>query len=163
MGLDMNLVGRKYLMPNFRDPKKTRTEDGHRISAVELDLGYWRKHPDLHGYIVKTFDNKDECQRIDLDAKDLRTIISAVKNKVLPHTEGFFFGASYGDADEMFEDLKILNQALTWLEDVKYPKNPLEPVSGLVVGDMEFQVHEVNIDEEVQQMEFRSVYYQASW
>ena len=49
-----------------------------------LSLGYWRKHPDLHGFIVKTFANgKDECQRIDLTGEDLIKIIEAVKSNTL--------------------------------------------------------------------------------
>jgi hypothetical protein len=29
----------------------------------DREVGYWRKHPDLHGYIVETFaDGVDACQ-----------------------------------------------------------------------------------------------------
>ena len=80
-----------------------------------LDLGYWRKHPDLHGYIVQTFaGGADKCQEIKLDAAALRKAIAAVEAGELPHTEGFFFGTSADDPPET--DLEILRAALTWLE-----------------------------------------------
>jgi len=59
MGLDMFLHGEKYFWGhNGKRPK----EDGFEVKEHILELGYWRKHPNLHGYIVQTFaDGKDEC------------------------------------------------------------------------------------------------------
>lgn len=121
MGLDMYLKGRRYL---FREK---RVEGGHPVSEVIFELGYWRKHPDLHGYIVDTFaDGVDECQKITLTAEDLEKIIEAVKNDKLVHTEGFFFGRSYkpGEKDEFSsyedqkkEDIGLLRDALCWLKE----------------------------------------------
>jgi hypothetical protein len=51
MGLDMYLKGEKLVMNTSLDLR----EDGFRLSSKTLDLGYWRKHPNLHGYIVQTF------------------------------------------------------------------------------------------------------------
>ena len=63
------------------------------VSTSKIDVGYWRKHADLHGYIVNTFaDGKDECQKIELCALDCTQIAEALANNKLPHTEGFFFG-----------------------------------------------------------------------
>lgn len=113
MGLDMYLNGRKSLY-SLRD---CRREDDFKVSSVELEIGYWRKHPNLHGYIVKTFANGvDECQVIELDQKKIQNIIKAIEESNLPHTTGFFFGAS--DGSEKEEDLKIFKAALAWL-DVK--------------------------------------------
>ncbi len=127
MGLDMYLNGRK----NLWDRK--RVEDGFTVNSVEIELGYWRKHPNLHGFIVKTFANgKDECQVIELDEDKLKQLIAAVEQDRLIPTTGFFFGAS--DGSEKEGDLKILNAALAWLNGVENK------------GD-----------------EYRTVYYQASW
>lgn len=116
MGLDMYLTGRKYLATRWNEPAKQRKEDNHRVSAVELDLGYWRKHPNLHGFIVKTFaEGKDECQEISLDKKALEAILIAINDKNLPHTDGFFFGTS--DGSERDEDFKIISAALSWLSE----------------------------------------------
>jgi hypothetical protein len=113
MGLDMYLEGRKFLF-GATDPKDNPTEDGFRVTHKTLRLGYWRKHPNLHGYIVKMFaGGQDECQDIPLDEDALQKLLCAVKDKALPHTEGFFFGAS--DGSEQDEDVKILTGALEWL------------------------------------------------
>ena len=29
--------------------------DGYPVTSTRIDLGYWRKHADLHGYVVNTF------------------------------------------------------------------------------------------------------------
>lgn len=138
MGLDMNLYGDKSSWD------KMGTVDDFPISSIVLDMGYWRKHPNLHGYIIDTFaDGKDECQRIDLDENDLQKIIEALENDAIydePVT-GLFFGRSYfpGDKDEYSSyekqksrDIDIFTKALNWIKN-----NPSK--------------------------EWRNVYYQASW
>lgn len=109
MGLDMYLTGKKFIR------RENPTEDGFPVSCHELDLGYWRKHPNLHGYIVQTFaDGIDECQDIELTADNLRTLLSAIENDQLPPTSGFFFGVS--DGSEKETDLAVIRAALTWRE-----------------------------------------------
>lgn len=125
MGLDMYLSGEKYSMQ--RDRKR-----GDRKSEV-FDLGYWRKHPNLHGYIVETFaDGSDECQQIELSPEDIRKIIAAIKARELPPTTGFFFGESEDTDEQIAHDVEIFEDALRWLETTE----------SYVI---------------------RSVYYQASW
>lgn len=88
MGLDMYLY----------------TEDGEEV-------GYWRKHPDLHGFIVKTFaGGVDECQKIPLSSNDLTKILSAVLENKLPHTTGFFFGRSL--PEDRQETIEILTSVI---------------------------------------------------
>lgn len=114
MGLDMYLTGEKYLLTDHENPDNNRTEDGFPLKGKLLRLGYWRKHPNLHGFIVNTFaDGEDTCQQIVLTADDIERIIEAVTRDDLPHTEGFFFGQS--DGSEKAEDLRILKAALEWL------------------------------------------------
>ena len=116
MGLDMYLTGKKFIPTNWENPEANVKEDGFRVSERQLELGYWRKHPNLHGYIVQTFaEGVDECQNIELAADDLRAILAAIEYNVLPETDGFFFGNS--DGSEKPEDLKIFTAALAWLED----------------------------------------------
>ena len=89
----------------------------------EEELGYWRKHPDLHGFIVNEFaKGVDECQEIPLKVEDIHAIIRAVLMGDLPKTQGFFFGESYSPQDPLYEDqakndLSILHEALEWLGD----------------------------------------------
>jgi hypothetical protein len=107
MGLDMYLNGERFFM------ERPFTRE-HQLKAEIYQLGYWRKHPNLHGFIVETFAaGVDECQPIGLNAADLETIMQAVKGKELPPTGGFFFGAS--DGTEVEDDLRILSAALAWL------------------------------------------------
>jgi hypothetical protein len=117
MGLDMYLYGSKFFWTDWKTPADNRTEDGIEIRDLSVNLGYWRKHPNLHGYIVKTFaDGLDECQEIPLDVEQLKTIVGAVKEKRLPPTTGFFFGASTLDDAEIADDVKQLERAIVWLE-----------------------------------------------
>jgi hypothetical protein len=114
MGLDMYLSGMKFLPSNHKDGTKNRKEDGFRISEIELEIGYWRKHPNLHGFIVQTFGGgKDDCQKIDLSVEDLQKILDASEADQLPQTEGFFFGASR--PEDKAETKKIMLDAIRWL------------------------------------------------
>ena len=107
MGLDMYLTGERYFW-------KREYKRGERKADL-IDLGYWRKHPNLHGFIVEAFaDGEDDCRKIDLNGDRIRQIIAAVEAAALPHTTGFFFGES--DGSEKEEDLIILHEALRWLE-----------------------------------------------
>jgi len=106
MGLDMYLNGEIFF---------TRPRSRGQLKAERYDLGYWRKHPNLHGYIVRTFAGGDDsCQQIRLSANDLRKIIAAVEARELPETTGFFFGQS--DGTEWREDVTIFTHAVNWLE-----------------------------------------------
>ena len=79
------------------------------LSLDGKEVGYWRKHPNLHGYIVSTFANGvDECQEIPLKFDDVMKIIESVKEKKLPHTEGFFFG--YSNSEDDVETLVIFGE-----------------------------------------------------
>ncbi len=110
MGLDMCLNGEIYFYG--LTPEQLETQ------PVELTfrLGYWRKHPDLHGFIVEEFaKGVDDCQEIPLDAENLLRIIEAVQCDRLPHTSGFFFGESSNDETEKAEATAIFRKAIKWL------------------------------------------------
>lgn len=94
MGLDMYLIGKS----NGRDDE---------------DLGYWRKHPNLHGYIVQTFaDGVDECQPIPLTLEQVQQTLAVTIADDLPQTTGFFFGAS--NEDDRLKTIEILVAAMRW-------------------------------------------------
>lgn len=127
MGLDMYLMGKKFF---WHDAVKEHC-DGFEIEQIVVKLGYWRKHSDLHGFIVQNFaEGKDDCKEIGLDADQINQLIEAIKMNELPPTEGFFFGASARGKDDkgkpteeahkelmeqMDEDIKIFSRALAWL------------------------------------------------
>lgn len=114
MGLDMYLEGHKYIFNNWENPESNTMEDGFRLKGKTVELGYWRKHPNLHGFIVQEFaGGKDECQEIELSLEDLQKILKAVKKDSLPMTEGFFFGESSEEDKE--PTIEILEAAIKWL------------------------------------------------
>jgi hypothetical protein len=115
MGLDMYLNGRKFLWRNYQNPAVNPMEDGFELKERILELGYWRKHPNLHGFIVNEFaDGIDECQEIHLSREDLVKTLGAVEADELPHTEGFFFGESLPEDRE--PTIEILTKAIAWLD-----------------------------------------------
>ena len=114
MGLDMYLTGEVF----FTYDHPNRTKKPHAIKQTEYDLGYWRKHPNLHGYIVDNFaDGEDKCQRIDLTEEQLEQLIKACEGdgSDFKTTTGFFFGASDDTPEERAQDAKIFKDALKWL------------------------------------------------
>ena len=113
MGLDMYLTGEKY---HCLDPENNPMEDGFEVKSRTLRLGYWRKHPDLHGYIVANFaEGVDQCQRIELFSDRLVELIGSVEQDLLPKTSGFFFGCSC--PEDKAPTLEILRKALAWLDE----------------------------------------------
>jgi len=113
MGLDMYLNGDDFF-PHDHERRKSNPS----TKREQVELSYWRKHPNLHGYIVATFaEGVDECQEIGLAKEDMQRIIEAIKNKQLPHTVGFFFGASEDSDEQIAFDIEIFQNAIKWLEE----------------------------------------------
>lgn len=114
MGLDMYLRGEKSL--STWNDKNPRFEDDKRVCEVVVELGYWRKHPNLHGFIVNQFaEGVDECQPIELSEEDIEQILLAIDAKQLPETSGFFFGQSDDSEEQREVDRKIFKDALEWV------------------------------------------------
>ncbi|MET4103960.1 hypothetical protein ABIE58_003408 [Roseovarius sp. MBR-78] len=110
MGLDM------YAFTTDR-----QIERGVDFSAEgATEFHYWRKHPNLHGWMERLYFEKggqDEmfnCATVKLTADDLDRLETVVKAGNLPHTEGFFFGAS--DGSETEDDLAFIASARTHIE-----------------------------------------------
>ena len=81
-------------------------------------LGTWRKHPNLHGFIVETFaDGLDECQEIGLSEEDLTNDYPGDRNAAnCPIPRGPFFGESDDTPERVAEDTQIFQEALAWLK-----------------------------------------------
>mgnify|MGYP003642447416 FL=1 len=122
MGLDMYLNSRVYHSGiTYDENKKMRvreleTVEGFKKKATELEIAYWRKHPNLHGYIVNTFNKgEDDCRPIELTPKHLDQIADAIETNDLPYTEGCFFGSSEDHEEGKKENIKIFRDASAWL------------------------------------------------
>lgn len=80
------------------------------------ELAYWRKHPNLHGWMEKLAQNKglsyDSFNGIELELTydDLLILELDVIAGTLPGTSGFFFGE---DADDHYreQDLEFVKNA----------------------------------------------------
>lgn len=87
-----------------------------------------RKHPDLHGWMERHWrsmqwhkgSNKQfgKNERVPLDVQALDALEHAVRNGLLPKTEGFFFGESEGT--EQAEDLIFIAAARAELAAGKF-------------------------------------------
>jgi hypothetical protein len=147
MGLDMYLNARKSIYqrewaPEGEPVPEVKKIDGMKITGYEMQAAYWRKHPDLHGFIVANCEpadptgrgERDRCDEIPLTADQLRVIAAAIRYKRLPKTTGFFFGDSDWHKDEAEKDAKTFETLAAWLEAA-----------------------------DTRNYESRNAYYQASW
>ena len=101
--------------------------DGFDVETYVLDMGTWRKFAPLHVYIVNEFaDGVDKCQRIDLEAKQLRKIAKALRKNELPKNDDCH-GCFFGD-DEWWDELKsegekhakLFDKAAEWVDETRW-------------------------------------------
>jgi hypothetical protein len=65
--------------------------------AKPREIAYWRKHPNLHGWMQKLWESKGGSgefngDELELTWEDIDDLEKAVKKRKLPTTSGFFFG-----------------------------------------------------------------------
>lgn len=115
MGLDMYA---------FSTKAKPKTEvDFETKNFQPEELHYWRKHPNLHGWMQSLYEAKGgesldfngDC--VTLDEEDLDNLEDDIKNGNLPDTSGFFFGNSIGDED--LDDLEFVEKAREAIKEGK--------------------------------------------
>lgn len=90
MGLDMYACKTKE---TITAPVDFNVKDAENIH-------YWRKHPNLHGWMERLYRLKDGKEasfnvvNLQLTGDDLDQLEQTITGKHLPFTEGFFFGES---------------------------------------------------------------------
>jgi hypothetical protein len=107
MGLDMYAY-------TATKPRDGNDESSHR------EIAYWRKHPNLHGWMEKLAERKslkydllyDSFNGIELELtwNDLEELEQDIVNKQLPATSGFFFGNNSDDHYQEY-DLAFVRKA----------------------------------------------------
>jgi len=122
MGLDMYAyVGN----PGQRDDYWYKSLDRDSTVNKPRDIAYWRKHPNLHGWMEQLWVSKGKPGRkhddsdfngieLELTWEDVDALERAVKHGMLPSTNGFFFG---NPSDDVYyeRDLEFCINAKTEL------------------------------------------------
>jgi hypothetical protein len=119
MGLDMyayvaTKAGQQkeyYDNANFDNDLKELTSTVNK----PREIAYWRKHPNLHGWMNRLWEAKGGSgdfngDELELTAEDLDMLEHDVVNSQLPATGGFFFG---NNSDEHYKehDLEFIKNA----------------------------------------------------
>lgn len=105
MGLDMYA---------FTTPDDVPSIDFDEPSSF-AELHYWRKHPNLHGWMENVYRAKGgtepefNCLPVRLSRVDIDALDAVIHANALPPTSGFFFGAS--DGSEKEDDLAFIRKA----------------------------------------------------
>ena len=94
MGLDQYATARRG--------EGTIDEDGFTHYKDSIELAYWRKHPNLQGWmedlwLAKGGEGEFNCVDLELKIEDLDLLEQSLDESALPETVGFFFGANSAD------------------------------------------------------------------
>lgn len=90
--------------------------------TTRTEFFYWRKHPDLHGWMEELYRSKGgveefNCVAVRLERADIDALNVAISDGDLPHTEVFFFGKSSYHVDKDERDLRFIFEARSLLTD----------------------------------------------
>ena len=94
MGLDQYGTARKG--------EPSTDEDGYTYYEDSMELAYWRKHPNLQGWMEELWrgkgnDGEFNCVDLELTLSDLDYLEQSLDESALPETAGFFFGTNSDD------------------------------------------------------------------
>jgi hypothetical protein len=113
MGLDQYAVARRG--------EPTKNEEGQLEYADQHEITYWRKHPNLQGWMESLYREKGgteefNCVDVELTLEDLDELEAAINGTSLPITGGFFFGEN---SDDYYKDkdLQFIEQARQEIND----------------------------------------------
>tara|TARA_Y100001938_G_C7925280_1_gene346573 strand:- start:75 stop:446 length:372 start_codon:yes stop_codon:yes gene_type:complete len=96
---------------NARKGEPTTDDEGYTYYEDSMELAYWRKHPNLQGwmqdlYYEKGGEGEFNCVDVELTLEDLNALEESLDDEALPETAGFFFGTDssdyYAEADREF-------------------------------------------------------------
>ena len=107
MGLDQYATARRG--------EPSTDADGYTYYEDSMELAYWRKHPNLQGWMENLWREKGgegefNCVDVELTAADLEWLEADIEGAELPETQGFFFG---GNSDDYYKegDLEFIREA----------------------------------------------------
>lgn len=120
MGLDMYayVAARAGQQSEYYDGAELNEKTGaleNRTVTKPREIAYWRKHPNLHGWMHQLWESRGNQgdfngDELELTYEDLDELERAVTHGQLPATQGFFFGK---DADDHYRaaDLEFIKNA----------------------------------------------------
>jgi hypothetical protein len=116
MGLDMYayVAARAGQQQEYWESYVTETESSSVTKPREI--AYWRKHPNLHGWMEDLYRERGgESEmfngvELELTWEDLEQLEEDIKNGRLPSTTGFFFGDNSDDYYRL-QDLDFVRRA----------------------------------------------------
>lgn len=89
-------------------------------NGEKVELSYWRKHPNLQGWMEQLYISKGgteefNCVDVELTSEDLDNFEKDMLSGSLPETTGFFYGSN---SDEHYknEDIDFIVKARAELE-----------------------------------------------
>ena len=94
MGLDQYATARKG--------ESSVDDEGFTCYEDSMELAYWRKHPNLQGWMEELWrgkgnDGEFNCVDLELTLSDLDYLEQSLDESALPETAGFFFGTNSDD------------------------------------------------------------------
>ncbi len=120
MGLDMYayVAARAGQQDEFYEGSELDKESGEYVNAKvtkPIEIAYWRKHPNLHGWMEQLYrkrggEGQFNGDELELFREDIDSLERAVLDGDLPATSGFFFGDG---ADDYYreQDLEFIKEA----------------------------------------------------
>ena len=99
---------------DFETESYNEETEEHEVLCDKEELHYWRKHPNLQGWMENLYYEKDgesdsfNCVNVQLTWEDLEQLEKDIKDGTLPDTCGFFFG---DNSDEEYKE-----ETLDWIE-----------------------------------------------
>jgi hypothetical protein len=129
MGLDMYayVANRAGQQNEFYEGAQFDKESNDYVNPTvpkPREIAYWRKHPNLHGWMEKLAEGKKlkyttfNGVEMELTWEDLDRLEYAVKHRELPATTGFFFG---DNSDQYYykQDIEFIKEARAELSSGK--------------------------------------------
>ena len=125
MGLDMYayVANRRGQQSEFYETAQWDPVANEFIGTISKprEIAYWRKHPNLHGWMEQLWERKGKPGTGNTDADfngieleltwdDLDELENAIRHNQLPKTSGFFFG-NPADSHYYEKDLEFVNNA----------------------------------------------------
>lgn len=111
MGLDMHL---------YAKAPKTVNEDGFEQQII-IEIGYWRKHPDLNEYIILlNYEESDgweigNGEEFYLPKQEIEEILEKSEQNALPKSKGGFFWGESCEQDRL-DTIEIMTRALEYID-----------------------------------------------